>query len=212
VRELLGETKNIQTVGALSLDGISKFKPLEKEIFYAKFGIPQNDFALITFHPETISPELNHAHALEMRKSLEYLKGTLHLVITMPNADTMGSIFRKEIGKLKKDFPDKVLCIENFGKDNYFSAMYYSKFLIGNTSSGILEAASFGKYVINVGDRQKGRLQSENTYNVTFKSESIIDVVNHVLDLGEYEGENVYHQIDSAQKIIEVLKNQHAGI
>ena len=92
------------------------YKPLEETYFYNKFVISQNDFALITFHPETISLELNHAHALEMRKSLEYLTGTLHLVITMPNADTMGSIFRKEIGKLKKDFPNKVLCIENFGK------------------------------------------------------------------------------------------------
>jgi GDP/UDP-N,N'-diacetylbacillosamine 2-epimerase (hydrolysing) len=212
VRELVGETKNIQTVGALSLDGISKFKPLEKKIFYANFDIPQNDFALVTFHPETTSPELNHAHALEMRKSLEYLTGILHLVITMPNADTMGSIFRKEIGKLKMDFPNKVLCIENFGKDNYFSAMHYAKFLIGNTSSGILEAASFGKYVINVGNRQEGRLQSENIYNATFYSESIIDAVNHVLEIGDYRGKNVYHQPGAAQKIIDVLKNQHAGI
>jgi GDP/UDP-N,N'-diacetylbacillosamine 2-epimerase (hydrolysing) len=212
IRELVGETKNIQTVGALSLDGISKFKPLKKEIFYAKFNIPENDFALITFHPETISPELNQAHALEMRKSLEHLTRTLHLVVTMPNADTMGSIFRNEIEKLKKGCPQKVFCIENFGKVNYFSAMHYAKLLIGNTSSGILEAASFGKYVVNVGDRQKGRLQSENTYNATFNSESIIDVVNHVLELGEYKGENVYHQFDSSQKIIDVLKNQYASI
>jgi GDP/UDP-N,N'-diacetylbacillosamine 2-epimerase (hydrolysing) len=212
VRELIGETKNIQTVGALSLDGISKFKPLEKKDFYTKFEIPQNDFALITFHPETLSPELNHAHAHEMRKAFEYLIGTIHLVITMPNADTMGSVFRNEIEKFKKEFPDKVVCIENFGKNNYFSAMHYAKLLIGNTSSGILEAASFGKYVVNVGDRQKGRLQSANTYNAKFISESILDAVNHVLELGAYSGENVYHQTGAAQKIIDVLKNQHAGI
>jgi len=212
VRELVGETNNIHTVGALSLDGISKFKPIEKEIFYAKIDIPQNDFALITFHPETTSPELNHAHALEMRKSLEYLTGILYLVITMPNADTMGSIFRKEIEKLKKDFPYKVLCIENFGKENYFTAMHYARLLIGNTSSGILEAASFGKYVINVGSRQEGRLQSENIYNATFHSDSIINAVKNVLGLNEFKGQNLYYQEGSAQKIIDVLKKYHAGI
>jgi GDP/UDP-N,N'-diacetylbacillosamine 2-epimerase (hydrolysing) len=212
VIELIGETNQVYTVGALSLDGISKFIPSEKSNFYKKFEIPQNDFALITFHPETLSPELNHFHAYEMRKALEFLTGTLHLVITMPNADTMGSIFRNEIEKLKNEFPNKVVCIENFGKDNYFSAMHYSKLLIGNTSSGILEAASFGKYVVNVGDRQKGRLQSENTYNTIFKSESILDAVNHVIELCDYSGTNVYHQTGSSQKIIDVFKNHHAGI
>ncbi len=212
VRELVGETNEVHTVGALSLDGISKFKPLEETYFYNKFDISHNDFALITFHPETISPELNKSHANEMRMSLEKLTSSLYLVITMPNADTMGSIFRNEIEKLKKNFPNKILCIENFGKENYFSAMHYAKLLIGNTSSGIIEAASFGKYVVNVGNRQKGRLQSENTYNATFECESILDAVNHVLDLGKFRGENLYHQNGVAEKIIEVLKKYHAGI
>lgn len=212
VRELVGETKEVHTVGALSLDGISKFKPLEETYFYNKFEISHNDFALITFHPETISPELNKSHANEMRMSLEKLTSSLYLVITMPNADTVGSIFRNEIEKLKKDCPHKVLCIENFGKENYFTAMHYAKLLIGNTSSGIIEAATFGKYVVNVGDRQKGRLQSKNTYNATFQCESILDAVNHVLDLGEFKGVNLYYKNGAARKIIDVLKNYHAGI
>jgi len=212
VGELIGETNEVHTVGALSLDGISKFEPLEKTFFYSKFDISQNDFALITFHPETISPELNKSHAYEMRISLEKLTSYLYLVITMPNADTMGSTFRNEIEKLKKDFPNKVTCIENFGKENYFSAMHYAKLLIGNTSSGILEAASFGKYVVNVGDRQKGRLRSENTYNATFQCKSILNAINHVLDLGEFRGKNLYHQTGAAQKIVDVLKKYYANI
>ena len=81
----------------------------------------------------------------------------------------MGSIFRSEIKILQNDIQDNVLCVENFGKVNYFSAMKYANLLIGNTSSGILEAASFGKYVVNVGNRQEGRLQSENVLNAYFK-------------------------------------------
>jgi GDP/UDP-N,N'-diacetylbacillosamine 2-epimerase (hydrolysing) len=212
IRELIGECNKIYTVGALSLDDISSFKPLEKTVFYNKFGIPQNDFALITFHPETVSSDLNKLHAQEMRIALGQLVKSLFIVISMPNADTMGSVFRNEIENLKKDFPNNVLCIENFGKENYFSAMYYSKLLIGNTSSGIIEAASFGKYVVNVGDRQKGRLQSNNIFNTCFQHQSIIDATSHILQLGEFVGENLYHKEGTAQKIIDVLKKYDAHI
>ena len=90
--------------------------------------------------------------------------------ITMPNADTLGSVYRKEINNLRDNNQNSILLIENFGKKHYFNAMYYSTLLLGNTSSGIIEAASFGKYVINVGDRQKGRTQSLNVYDVNFDS------------------------------------------
>jgi len=212
VKELAREGSEIHTVGALSLDGISDFKPLEKSIFYNKFSITQNDFALITFHPETLLPKLNKAHSHEMRLALEHLAKSLYLVISMPNADTMGSIFRNEIENLKRDLPYNVSCIENFGKENYFSAMHYSKFLIGNSSSGILEAASFGKYVVNVGKRQEGRLQNNNVINTSFQHQSIIDGTNHVLEKGEFLGVNQYHKEGAARKIIEILKTVYARL
>ena len=77
----------------------------------------------------------------------------------MPNADTLGSLYRNQLLALKKSYPNKIFIIENFGKENYFSAIQYSQFLIGNSSSGIIEAASFGKYVLNVGNRQKGKIK-----------------------------------------------------
>ena len=61
--------------------------------------------------------------------------------------------------RLKKENPKNFSVIESFGKMNYFSAIKNSKFLLGNSSSGIIEAASFGKYVINVGNRQSGRIK-----------------------------------------------------
>ena len=212
VRELVGEFNKIYTVGALSLDDISSFKPLDKAVFYNKFGIPQEDFALITFHPETLSSDLNKFHAVEMRIALEQLAKSIYMVISMPNADTMGSVFRNEIENLKNNFPNNFLCIENFGKENYFSAMHYSKLLIGNTSSGIIEAASFGKFVINVGNRQSGRLQSGNVINVPFLESSIMNEYNKILQLGNYDGGNVYHQNNTASNIINEIKKYNASI
>jgi GDP/UDP-N,N'-diacetylbacillosamine 2-epimerase (hydrolysing) len=206
VVELTGSNFNVHSVGSLSLDAIKNFSPTEKTLFYEKFKIPNQDFALITFHPETIDSNSNKFAAVEMRRALAHLTEQLFLVITMPNADAMGSVFRKEIDLLKKEFPQKVLCVENFGKENYFNAMYYAKILIGNTSSGIIEAASFGKYVVNVGDRQKGRVQSGNCIDTPFIKEQINNSINKALALDIFNGDNIYCKSDTVQVVINILK------
>ena len=206
VIQLTGISDNVHTVGSLSLDGIENFKPIEKHIFFNKFQIPNQDFALITFHPETVNSNSNKVAAIEMRNALAQLSKKLFLVITMPNADTMGTIYRNEIEQLKQEFPKQVLCIENFGK-NYFSAISWAKILIGNTSSGIIEAASFGKYVVNVGDRQKGRAQSGNCINTLFVKDKIIKASKKALELNKFEGQNIYHKSATAESIIKHLKS-----
>jgi GDP/UDP-N,N'-diacetylbacillosamine 2-epimerase (hydrolysing) len=205
--ELIGDKKNVFTVGSLSLNEIEKFQPIKKTEFYEKFNIPNKDFALITIHPETVNTEMNQIFAIEMRKALARLASKLFLVITMPNADTMGSVFRMEIEQLKNEFSTQVMCIENFGKENYFSAMYYAKILIGNTSSGIIEAASFGKYVVNIGDRQKGRMQSDNVINTTFNHQNIIEAVEKAIVNKTFIGKNKYFNQHSAGLIIKHIKH-----
>ncbi|EAQ42184.2 UDP-N-acetylglucosamine 2-epimerase [Polaribacter sp. MED152] len=204
--QLNNSKEGVFTVGSLSIEDIKNFIPIDKSIFYKKFNIPNQEFALITFHPETIESNHNILFAIEMRKALAKIATKLFLIITMPNADTMGSIFRAEIEILKNLLPKQVLCIENFGKENYFSAMFYSKIMIGNTSSGIIEAASFNKYVINVGNRQKGRIQNNNILNAAFNKEDIIEKTFIALNLGVYSGKNIYYKERAADNIIEILK------
>jgi GDP/UDP-N,N'-diacetylbacillosamine 2-epimerase (hydrolysing) len=206
VTELIGHNKNVYTVGSLSLNGIERYQPNNKSEFYKKYNLPNKDFALITFHPETVNTEMNQHFAKEMRKALSQVASKLFLVITMPNADTMGSVFRMEIEQLKNEFSSQVLCIENFGKENYFNAMYYAKLLIGNTSSGIIEAASFGKYVVNVGDRQKGRMQSDNVINTPFNHQNIIEAVDNAMVYKTFSGKNKYFNQNVAGLIIYHIK------
>jgi GDP/UDP-N,N'-diacetylbacillosamine 2-epimerase (hydrolysing) len=207
IASLTGENKNIFTVGSLSLDNLMSFNPIEKKVFYSKFNITENDFALITFHPETVAISKNEQFASEMKDALTEISKKLILVITMPNADTLGSVFRKKIEELQAENTNRIILIENFGKENYFSAMFHAKILIGNTSSGILEAASFGKYVVNVGDRQKGRAQSLNILDANFTSESIILNAQKAIDLGHFNLENIYYKKGAADSIIKVIKN-----
>jgi len=212
VIELIGSNKNVYTVGSLSLNEIEKFQPINKTEFFEKFKLPNKDFALITFHPETVNTEMNQHFASEMSKTLSQVASKLYLVITMPNADTMGSVFRMEIEQFKNEFSTQVMCIENFGKENYFSAMYYAKLLIGNTSSGIIEAASFGKYVVNVGDRQNGRLQSDNIVNTSFSHNNLVKAIELAIYKGVYQGHNSYYLPNSVEVIIKVIKQYNAAI
>jgi GDP/UDP-N,N'-diacetylbacillosamine 2-epimerase (hydrolysing) len=208
----LGDSKNIYSVGSLSLEGIEKFKPISKELFYQKFNLPDENFALITFHPETMNINSNYAHAMEMKKALTKIKEKLFLVITMPNADTLGSIYREAILELKEKFQDRIVCVENFGQKNYFSAMHYSSLMIGNTSSGIIEAASFGKYVINVGARQNGRAQSGNVIDVEFKDVNIASLTEELLRRGKFIGKNIYSRPNTSRIILEKVKQYYASL
>lgn len=207
VAEILGSEHNIFNVGSLSISNIKDFIPLEKNVFLKKYKINNDPYCLVTFHPETNAFDENIDLALQMRKALEHISNKINVVITMPNADTQGVEFRKQLEYLKRKNKNKVWLIENFGKINYFTAIYYSQFLLGNTSSGIIEAASFNKYFINVGNRQKGRAQNENIINVSFNSNNIIDVFNKYSPFKTYEGSNIYYKESTVENIIKHLKN-----
>ena len=206
VVELLGSSHGVFSIGSLSLNDILSFKPIQKQLFLKKYGIKDEDFVLVTFHPETVSPNENIHFAKEMKNALAAISEKYQVVITMPNADTMGSIYRESLQELKHEKLDSIVLIENFGKENYFTAMCYANLLLGNTSSGILEAASFGKYVVNVGDRQKGRLQSGNVIDCGFKEDDIVNAFGSAVSLGSYNGENFYFKEGVADSIIKVIK------
>ncbi|MNT33045.1 UDP-N,N'-diacetylbacillosamine 2-epimerase (hydrolyzing) [compost metagenome] len=107
-----------------------------------------------------------------------------------------------------------VIGIESFGTKGYFTCMRYAKYLIGNTSSGIIEAASFGKYVINIGDRQKGRAISDNIIQVQPNNKEIVTACKQANELGIFTGENVYYKDNVSSNIIGTLTDiikQNAG-
>lgn len=212
VSNLIDSSKNVFTTGSLSLNDIKSFIPLDKQTFFEKFRIPEEEFILVTFHPETMNSQDNFQYATEMKKALEEISKNSFVIITMPNADTQGSIYQEAIEELKREIPNRILVIENFGRINYFSAMYYASILLGNTSSGILEAASFGKYVINVGDRQKGRAQSSNIINCKFEKKEIVSSFMRAIDSKIYTGENIYFKLNSADNIIKAIKNFHENL
>ncbi len=206
VAELTESKNNIFDIGALSLDNLNSLTLLSKEDFYIKFGMDLNQpTILVTVHPETVTPEKNEIYVSELAETLLELNN-YQVLITLPNADTNGSLIRNRLLQLPVESFNRILCFENLGSLGYFTAMKYCSFLLGNTSSGIIEAASLGRWVINLGNRQEGRKQSQNIYNVPFNKAMILQSVTEIEKKPVYLGENIYYKGNAAKNICLILK------
>ncbi|GGH74615.1 UDP-N-acetylglucosamine 2-epimerase [Phaeocystidibacter marisrubri] len=207
VRSLLPDHPHVYDVGALSLDGLNlRDLPSWYEV-REQFAIPEGKFVLITFHPETVNAESNHEHIRQLKVFFTNTVTDLHFVVTMANSDAMGQLYRDLFEQLKGEMPDRFSLVETFGRDNYYAAMVSSEMLLGNTSSGIIEAASAGVYAINVGNRQDGRTRSNNVVDVAFDAIELGKALQKVRSLGRYTGANKYKKDDTAKRIVEIIKS-----
>jgi GDP/UDP-N,N'-diacetylbacillosamine 2-epimerase (hydrolysing) len=205
VKEILGHNNNCEVVGSLSLDNLNQLKLLSLKEFKQKWDIDLNlKTILITVHPETVEFQENIKYAEVCFDTFKELADEYQLVITMPNADTFGNIYREVYNQLKALVPKKVFLIENFGTLSYFTAMKHSALMIGNTSSGIIEAASFEKFVLNLGDRQKGRLVGENVIQLPFDKKQVLFNVEKHIGL-QYNKGNIYFKGGANQLILNHL-------
>lgn len=146
--------------GAPALDNIAAVPRLSRAELSSQFGLPEDDnFALITYHPVTLDLA---ATEVEIQALFQLIAETgINCVFTAANADTAGRALNAKIKQFVSNTNGQML-IGHMGAKGYYSAMEHAAMMIGNSSSGILEAASFGLPVINIGDRQKGREVSPN--------------------------------------------------
>lgn len=206
VNELVDDKSHIFNVGALSLDNLQTMTFLSEEELQKKFDIKVNERVILcTIHPETIGHEKNVEHAQEIIETFQSLKD-YHVLITMPNADTSGNTIRQLLER-SFEHSDEVQLVENLGTQGYFSAMKCCGMLLGNSSSGILEAASFGKYVIDIGDRQKGRAHGENVIHCEIRKEIILKAIESIASRPKLSGKNIYDKGEAALNIIERIES-----
>ncbi|MEP1094963.1 MAG: UDP-N-acetylglucosamine 2-epimerase [Cyclobacteriaceae bacterium] len=206
VKELVGNEGIVEVVGSLSLENISGFKLLSKQEFWEVWKIDLSmPTILVTVHPETVGYEQNEFFAQETYAAIFDLVNDYQVIITLPNADTSGTLYRECFEKLGNELGKKIHLVENFGTRSYFTCMKYCNLLFGNSSSGIIEAASFEKYVINIGDRQMGRAHGKNVVNVPFERNELVNAVK-LYATRKFDGKNLYDQGGAVKKIILTLK------
>jgi GDP/UDP-N,N'-diacetylbacillosamine 2-epimerase (hydrolysing) len=206
--QLLGYDTNIYNVGALSLDNIRSLELLSKEDFKSKFDIDLNlPTILSTFHPETVAFEQNEKHTEEYLSALSALTA-YQIVITMPNADTYGNMVRQRILDFAKSH-SHIKTVESFGTLGYLTCMNYSAFVLGNSSSGFYDAAFFPKWVINIGDRQQGRIVTPNIINCAINAKEILTAVKKIeLSKNIELPACIYGDGHAAEKIVQILKDK----
>ena len=206
VIELKGDKKNVYNVGALSIDNLKSMKLYSKKEFKNIFNIDISfPTILITFQPETVNFQLNKQYIKSLIDALHEIK-EYQLIITMPNADTMGNYIRKELEKFILESKNAIK-IESFGTKGYLTCMKYCSMMLGNTSSGFIEASFFPKYVINLGKRQEGRIITSNINNIQITKNAILKAVQE-FKIFKHPGYNgIYGDGQAAKNIISILKN-----
>jgi GDP/UDP-N,N'-diacetylbacillosamine 2-epimerase (hydrolysing) len=207
VEEIAGSGSKVYNTGALSIDSIKHTELLSIRDFKKKYSI---DLAiptiLVTFHPETVNPDINERYISELLESISEIQH-YQFVITMPNSDTSGLMIRDKIvtwGQNRRN----VFTVESFGSTGYFSCMKHCRMLLGNTSSGFVEASYFSKPVINLGDRQKGRIITPNILTIPVKREEIINAVKYFDNKPEIKIKSIYGNGDASIKIAGIIQKE----
>ena len=207
----LGENPNrVFNVGGIGIDNIIQLKllskvKLEKEI---NFNLGKKSI-LVTFHPVTLENSTAGFQFQELLYSIINLKNT-KVIFTKANADTDGSVINKMIDKFVS-FNENSIAFKSMGQLNYLSTMQFVDAVVGNSSSGLLEAPSLNIPTINIGDRQKGRIKANSVISCPPVQEDITNAFQKIysedfLNIVS-QSNNPYGNGGSSKMIFDVIKN-----
>ena len=206
----LGENpERVFNFGSLGVENTCKVKLLSKEQLAKELRINFLDkIVLVTFHPVTFEIGEAKAQIQELLSALAELQDTT-IIFTKPNADPENDVIANKIDDFVLSKPN-AFAFSSLGMVKYLSLVSYADAVVGNSSSGIIEVPSFRTATINIGNRQKGRIQADSIINCAPKKSNIVDGVKKVYSAefrnvleyvkNPYEGEN------TAQNILQVLK------
>jgi len=207
----LGEQpERVFNVGATGIDNIKKLQLLSRAAFEESIGFKLADKnLLITFHPVTLENSTAGEQFSNILQTLDELQNT-HLIFTKANADTDGRVINQMIDKYVGKYSHKSIVHTSLGQLRYLSALQYVDAVVGNSSSGLIEAPSFRIGTVNIGDRQRGRIMAESVINCTPEIASLRGAFRRLFSQTFREGlgniSNPYGYGATAEKIVEVLR------
>jgi len=207
------EPWRVTVSGAPALDNLHSMKLLPVEELCERVGLSDEKRPLmVTYHPVTLQYEQTEWQTEQLLAALA--ERETPIVFTKPNADTNGRIITRLLEKFAARHAN-VRVVDNLGTQAYFSLMKWATAMVGNSSSGIIEAASFDLPVVNIGIRQQGRTQSGNVIDVSNDTTAIAAGLDRALDpsfaSSLHEMINVYGTGRAADSIVERLKSVQLG-
>lgn len=206
----LGEQPDrVFSVGEIGIENIRKEKLMTKaeleESLKFKLDKP---YALVTFHPATLENSDSHVEFQAILNACEKFK-KMKFIFTKANADANGRVINQLLEQYANQH-DNAIAFDSLGMTRYLSAVKYCEMVIGNSSSGLVEAPCFGVPTINIGDRQKGRHQGDSVINCKTEENDIEAAM--VLALSEEfkkiarNAHNPYGDGNTSDKIINKIK------
>lgn len=208
----LGEhPERVFNVGAIGLDNFKSMQLLSKDTLEKELDIRFKKYNyLVGFHPETLSNQSVAQQFDELLKAIDKQKDSF-FVFTKANADTNGRIINKMMEQYAQNNPEKAALFASLGSLRYLSVMKYVTAVVGNSSSGILEAPSAPTATINIGDRQKGRIQADSVINCLVDEKEVLRAFDTVKS-SEFQEKvkqviNPYLKGGASSLIIEKLKS-----
>ena len=211
VQEMVGGSSHVEMIGPMCIDNIKNIRVVTKEEFENKTKYKfANKNILMTYHPVTNESD-NGIHGLnELLKAISEEKFKEHnFLITSPNADNDGRKFLKII----EDFAmtrNNVYRVNSLGELLYLNALLKFDLVIGNSSSGLIEAPMMKIPVINIGNRQKGREAFGKVVNVGCEKKKIVETMTEILEERTYSQVEVLESISMlespAKQIVRYLK------
>jgi len=197
----------VKVSGAPGIDNVKTLKlktrqELEKE-FDSTFG---KTIFLVTFHPATMEKTDPSTQMNELLKSLNQFKDA-SIFISGSNADEGGNRIQKLIDEFVKKNNKRVIYRDSFGQLNYLSLMKIADVVIGNSSSGIIEAPSLKTPTVDIGSRQKGRTAAKSVIHCKTNQREITSAITKALKIKKTSlFKNPYDQGNAAEKIVKELK------
>ncbi|MCI9360205.1 MAG: UDP-N-acetylglucosamine 2-epimerase (hydrolyzing) [Hungatella sp.] len=180
------EPERVFCVGAMGVENVLCSRVLKKDELKKRLSMDiDSPYALVTFHPVTLEENSAEFQIRELLAALEQFPDW-KFIITKANADKDGRIINKILDEYSLKF-ENVKVFDSLGTACYLSAMKYSRMVIGNSSSGLIEAPSFHIPTVNIGDRQKGRIQAESVIDCRPEKNEIIKAIR-MADEGRFRG------------------------
>ena len=178
----LGESpERVFLVGGLGVDAIKRLKPLDRQDLARRLGFEfraRNLF--VTFHPATLDDGEAGDQVEALLGALDSLGEDTGLIFTLPNADTGGRAIARRIEAFAGSRPNAV-AHTSLGQLGYLSCLGQVDAVVGNSSSGLIEAPTFGIGTVNIGDRQAGRLKAASVVDCAPQTDAIRTALVRVL-------------------------------
>lgn len=207
----MGESpKRVYNVGALGVENIQSEPLLSEQELEEQVHLPaRRPYAVVTFHPVTLEADSAQAQAEELLAAMAG-RQDLFFLITKANADAGGRRLNAFLEQQTRNYSNMML-VSSLGMKRYLSAVRYARFVLGNSSSGVIEAPALHVPTVNIGDRQQGRLMADSVISCAPERGAILSAMDQAMEMkaqieaGERICGNPYGDGHTSRRIVEIL-------